>query len=61
MIKLTTSSTSAKALDGAMAIWWSEHKGAGHGPATRAMALAARMRNEYSGPAPEEVHDGGTA
>ena len=45
MIKLTADST--KALDGAMAIWWREHQGDGHGPATRAQALAARERNEY--------------
>lgn len=57
MIKLTTTSTNAKTLDGAMKIWWAEHKGDGHGPATRAQALAGRKRNEYSGPAPLEVHD----
>ena len=57
MIKLTT--TSVKALDGAMAIWWREHQGDGHGPATRQQALAGRQRNEYHGPAPVEVGDDG--
>lgn len=52
MIKLTFDNV--KALDGAMAIWWREHQGAGHGPATRAQALAGRERNEYHGPAPAE-------
>ena len=56
MIKLTADSV--KALDGVMAIWWSEHQGPDHGPATRAQGLAARDRNEYHGPAPVEVHDG---
>jgi hypothetical protein len=54
-IKLTCSNI--KSLDGAMAIWWSEHQGDGHGPATRAQALAGRQRNEYRGPAPVEVGD----
>lgn len=44
MIKLTADT--AKALDGAMAIWWREHQGDGHGPATRAMALQARAAEE---------------
>jgi hypothetical protein len=48
----------AKHIDGAMAIWWSEHQGEGHGPATRQQALAGRRSNEYHGPAPVEVHDG---
>ena len=53
MIKLTT--TNAKALDGAMAIWWREHQGDGHGPATRQQALAGRRRNETgSTPLPEQ-------
>ncbi len=44
MIKLTADS--ATVLDGAMSIWWHEHQGDGHGPATRQQALAARERNE---------------
>lgn len=53
MIKLMA--TSAKALNGAMAIWWSEHQGDGHGPATRQQALAGRRRNETSStPLPEQ-------
>lgn len=44
MIKLTWPST--KALDGVMAIWWREHQGDGHGPATRAEALRTRAAEE---------------
>jgi hypothetical protein len=47
MIKLTADNV--KALDGVMAIWWCEHQGDGHGPATRAQSLAGRRRNEYYG------------
>ena len=46
MIKLTIDNV--KMLDGAMNIWWRSHQGAGHGPATRAQALAARESNQYS-------------
>lgn len=39
-IKLTAASQ--KALDGVMALWWREHQGDGHGPATAAQARKAR-------------------
>lgn len=44
MIKLNA--PSAKMLDAAMAIWWRDHQGDGHGPATRAEALRARAAEE---------------
>lgn len=53
MIKLTTDSR--QAMEGAMSIWWREHMGDGHGPATKAQALAGRRRNEYHGPAPADA------
>ena len=52
MIKLTVETK--RALDVAMNIWWRKHQGDGHGPATRAQALAGRERNEYHGPEPAE-------
>jgi len=54
-VKLTIDNV--KVMDGVMAIWWREHQGAGHGPATRAEAQAGRDRNEYHGLAPVEVDD----
>ena len=53
MIKITC--TSEHELSMVMTTWWRGHQGNGHGMATQQLALDARRRNEYHGPAPVEL------
>lgn len=58
-IKLTT--VSQMTLDGVMFLWWREHQGDGHGPATAAQARRARDRGTAGDrPVHEHTNDEGT-